>query len=178
MPTQQKVDQVNSIQGWIDKCTIAISTDHTGLNVTDMNLLRKSLRESGIEYRVIKNRLAHIAADNSTKPEIKEIVKGPTGIAFGYDDPLAPAKVLSEFVKSTRSPLIIRGAVMGQSVLTADQVQALADLPSKEELLSRLLGQLNAPITSLLYVLNGPVQGLARVLSRRIETMPEEENAD
>ena len=67
---------------------------------------------------------------------------------------------------------------MGQSVLTADQVQALADLPSKEELVSRLLGQLNAPITSLLYVLNGPVQGLARVLSRRIESMPKEENTD
>ena len=178
MPTQEKVDQVNSIQGWIDKCTIAISTDHTGLNVTDMNLLRSSIRENGIEYRVIKNRLAHIAADNSTKPEFKEIVTGPTGIAFGYDDPLAPAKILSEFVKSTRSPLIIRGAVMGQSVLTADQVQALADLPSKEELVSRLLGQLNAPITSLLYVLSGPVQGLARVLSRRIESMPKEENTD
>lgn len=178
MPTQQKIDQVNAIQGWIDKCTIAISTDHTGLDVTDMNLLRKSLRESGIEYRVIKNRLALIAADNSTKPEIKEIVKGPTGIAFGYDDPLAPAKVLSEFVKSTRSPLTIRGAVIGQSVLTAEQVQALADIPSKEELISRFLGQLNAPITSLLYVLNGPVQSLARVLSRRIETMPKEENAE
>ena len=67
---------------------------------------------------------------------------------------------------------------MGQSVLTAEQVQALADLPSKEELMSRFLGQLNAPITSLLYVLNGPVQSLARVISRRIETMPKEENAE
>lgn len=178
MPTQQKVDQVNSIRDWIDRCTIAISTDHTGLSVNDMNQLRKSLRESGIEYRVIKNRLALIAAGNSTKPQIKEIVKGPTGIAFGYDNPLAPAKVLYEFVKSTRSSLTIRGAVMGQSVLSSEQVQALADLPPKEELLSRLLGQMSAPISGLLYVLNGPIQSLARVLSRRIETIPQEENAD
>ena len=140
MPTQQKVDQVNSIQGWIDKCTIAISTDHTGLNVTDMNLLRRSLRENGIEYRVIKNRLAHIAADNSTKPEFKEIVTGPTGIAFGYDDPTIVAKALASYVERTGSPLNIYGAVVGDTeTYTKKDVESMAKLPPKPDLIAKMV---------------------------------------
>lgn len=175
MPTQQNLDRVDAIRDWIDRCTIAIATDYTGLSVTDMTSLRKALRDNGIEYRVIKNTLALLAADGSTKPDVKQIVEGPTALAFGYDDPLAAAKVLTDFVRVNRSALKVRGGVMGERVLTTQEIVALADLPSKDELMARLLGQLNAPITGLVYVLSAPLAGLARVLQRHVESMPQTE---
>ncbi|MDA1347713.1 MAG: 50S ribosomal protein L10 [Chloroflexi bacterium] len=175
MPTQQNLDRVDAIRDWIDRCTIAISTDYTGLSVADMTSLRKALRASGIEYRVIKNTLALLAADGSTKPDVKQIVEGPTALAFGYDDPLVAAKVLTDFVRVNRSVLKVRGGVMGERVLTAQNIAALAALPSKEQLLARLLRQLNAPMTGLVYVLSAPIAGLARVLRRHAESMPQAE---
>lgn len=175
MPTQQNLDRVDAIRDWIDRCTIAIATDYTGLSVADMTSLRKALRDNGIEYRVIKNTLALLAADGSTKPDVKQIVEGPTALAFGYDDPLAAAKVLTDFVRVNRSALKVRGGVMGERVLTTQEIVALADLPSKDELMARLLGQLNAPITGLVYVLSAPLAGLARVLQRHVESMPQTE---
>ena len=175
MPTQQNLDRVDAIRDWIDRCTIAISTDYTGLSVADMTSLRRALRESGIEYRVIKNTLALLAADGSTKPDVKQIVEGPTALAFGYDDPLAAAKVLTDFVRVNRSALKVRGGVMGERVLTTQEIAALAALPSKEELMARLLGQLNAPMTGLVYVLSAPLAGLARLLQRHVESMPQAE---
>ena len=175
MPTQQNLDRVDAIRDWIDRCTIAIATDYTGLSVADMTSLRKALRDNGIEYRVIKNTLALLAADGSTKPDVKQIVEGPTALAFGYDDPLAAAKVLIDFVRVNRSALKVRGGVMGERVLTTQEIVALAALPSKDELMARLLGQLNAPITGLVYVLSAPLAGLARVLQRHVESMPQTE---
>ena len=175
MPTQAKREQVAAIRDWIERCSITIATDYTGLDVAEMTSLRRALRESGVEYRVVKNSLAHLAADGSGKPEVKGIVEGPTALAFGYDDPLVPAKALMGFINANRSQLKVRGGVMGESVLTAEQVSELAALPSKEELVARLLGQLNGPIASLAYVLNAPIGGLARVLHRRVE---QEQGAD
>jgi len=175
LPTQQNLNKVDAIRDWINRCTIAIATDYTGLSVADMTSLRKALRDSGIEYRVIKNTLALLAADGSTKPDVKQIVEGPTALAFGYDDPLAAAKVLTDFVRVNRSALKVRGGVMGERVLTTQEIVALADLPSKDELMARLLGQLNAPITGLVYVLSAPLAGLARVLQRHVESMPQTE---
>jgi large subunit ribosomal protein L10 len=169
LPTQAKREQVEAIRDWIERCSITIATDYTGLDVAEMTSLRRALRESGVEYRVVKNTLAHLAADGSGKPEVKGIVEGPTALAFGYDDPLVPAKVLVGFINANRSQLKVRGGVMGESVLTAEQISDLAALPPKEELLARLLGQLNGPIAALAYVLNAPVAGLARVLHRRVE---------
>ncbi len=169
MPTQEKRDKVAAIRDWIDRCSITIATDYTGLGVAEVTRLRRALRESGVEYRVVKNSLAQLAADGSNKPDVKKIVEGPTALAFGYDDPITPAKALVRFVNANRSRLRLRGGVMDGRVLTAEQVEALAAIPSKEELLARLMGQLNGPVTGLVYVLSAPIAGLARVLQRHVE---------
>ena len=103
-------------------------------------------------------------------PGVKEVVQGPTGIAFGYDDPIEPARAISEFVKTPRLPLQVRGAVMGDQTLTPAQVENLAQLPSKDQLISKLMAQIQGPITGLVYVLNAPIAALARVLQRAAET--------
>ena len=112
-----------------------------------------------------------LAAKDAGKESLTEVLENSTGLAIGYEDPLIVAKILDEYVKSTRSRLIVRSALMDGVIYNAAQVGALASLPSKEELLSRLLGQLQAPITQLASVLNGTIQGLAVVLQRRSEQL-------
>ena len=169
MPTEAKRAQVESIRELLESCTSVVSTDYTGLSVQSMTDLRRSLRGNGVGFRVVKNTLTHLAADAAGKPGMKEIVEGPTGIAFSFDDPVAPAKAIREFLRSSRSPITMRGGLLGEQVLTAAEVDRLADVPSKEELVARLMGQLLAPITGLAYVLDAPVASLARVLQRKIE---------
>ena len=177
MPTQRKIEAVEEMRKWMEECTIAISTDYTGLDVVAMTNLRRALREKGVHYRIVKNTLALLAADAAGRSEMKDLVEGPTGIAFGYGEPADPAKALSDFVRVSRSPLKVRGGLMGDRVLNASEVATLASLPPKDELVARLLGQLQAPMSGLVYVLNGPIAGLTRVLQRHVEDMGQEASA-
>ena len=170
VPTEAKRAQVESIRELLESCTAVVSTDYTGLSVQSMTELRRSLRGNGVGFRVVKNTLTHLAADAAGKPGMKEIVEGPTGIAFSLDDPVAPAKAIREFIRSSRSPMTIRGGLLGEQVLSASEVDRLADVPSRDQLIAQLMGQLMAPVTSLAYVLDAPVASLARVLQRKIDT--------
>ena len=171
MPTQDKIDQVARIKNWIDGSTIAISTDYTGMSVTNMTELRRALRENDVSYHIVKNTLALLAAKESDNPNIQEIIDGPTGLAFGYTDPVAPAKTLVEFIKSSRLPIKIKSGVMGERVLSEKEINDLAALPSKDELISKLIGQIQSPIVGLARVLDAPITGLARVLQGRVEQL-------
>ena len=173
MPTDRKVGEVERLRGLLETCTAAVAADHTGLKVGSMTALRKALRQRGVTFRVVKNNLFYLAAEAAGRPGVKEMVEGPTGIAFGFDDPVEPAKALADFVVSTRSPMVIKGGVLGERTLTQQEVAALAALPSKEQLVARLLGQLQGPITGLAYVLSAPVASLARVLQRQSEAAAE-----
>ena len=159
------------MSGWMSESSMVVAADYSGLGVGQMTALRAALREKGLEFKVVKNTLAYLAADAAERPAMKEIIQGPTGVAIGYGDPSEPAKALAEFIRENRSNLTIRGGVMGKAILTAAEVNRLATLPSREELIARLLGQLQAPVGGLVNVLNGPIAGLARVLQRRVETV-------
>ncbi len=172
MTTEKKEQAVKDFQSWLEGSTIVISTNYTGIAVGEMTELRRSLREKAVIYKVVKNTLAHIAADNAGETLLKEIIQGPSAVAFGYGEPTEPAKALSEFIKKN-SALSITGAVMDGQVLSAAQVEQLAELPSREQLLSNLLGQMQAPIAGLANVLNGPIIGLARVLQGQIDKSSE-----
>ena len=169
MPTDRKVKDVEEIQKLLETCTAAITADYTGLKVGAMTELRRSLRQRGVTFRVVKNTIVYLAADAAAKPAVKGIVQGPTGIAFGFEDPVEPAKALTEFIVSTRSPLKIMGGLLGDRALSAGEVASLAALPSRDQLVANLLGRLQAPVTGLAYVLSAPVASLARVIQRRIE---------
>ena len=164
MPTEKKIQSVERIKNWLQNATIVIATDPTGMGVSEMTDLRRTLRESGIEYRVIKNTLAHLAADAAGTPWVKEILEGPTGIVLGYGDASEPAKVLDGYIRANRSPLAVKKAAYEERVLSAEQVRILATLPPKDVLIAQLMGQLSAPIQGLAGVLNGPVGGFARAL--------------
>jgi large subunit ribosomal protein L10 len=169
VPTQEKIEEVEELKKKIGDCTIAISASYAGQTVASMTSMRRALRTKGVEFRVLKNTLAGIAADAVGKPALKGILKGPTGIAFGFGDPAEPAKLLTEYIRANRLPIEIRGGVLGSRALTTDEVRRLAELPPKNELVAKLLGQAQAPIAGFVYVLNAPLTALAIVLQRKVE---------
>ena len=165
MPTEAKAGVIEELKTYMEGCTIAISTDYSGLNVSDMNLLRTTLRNKDITYKVVKNTLFKRAADESDRPELKELVDQNTGIIFGYGDEQIPAKIISEFIKETGSELTINAGVVGTQILSADELDQLAKLPGKDELVAKLIGQLQGQLSGLVFVLNSPISGFARVLN-------------
>lgn len=169
MPTERKIESVEKIKDLIESCSVAISADHSGMGVEAMNHLRRSMREDNVVLKVVKNRLTYIAADNANSPLIKEIVQGPTALAFGFEDPVAPARALAQFMMNNRTTLSIRGGVLGDQILSEDEVSRLAALPPKDQLIGHVMGQILAPITSLAFVLSAPTAGLARVLQRIVD---------
>lgn len=122
-----------------------IIADYRGLNVAQVTQLRKSLREAGIEFVVLKNSLARRASANAELSALDEYLTGPTAIAFSKDDLVAPAKILTEFAKKN-DQLSVKGGVVEGRVVGYDQIKALAELPSRDGLLSMLLSVLQAPV--------------------------------
>ena len=129
MPTKAKEEAVELLKDKFERSSIVITTNYSGLPVSEMTELRRALREANVEYRIIKNTLAYIAADQAGKPAIKDVINGPTGVAFGYEDPLEPARALSGFIRTNRSSLAIMGGEMDGKPLTSDQVNQLATMP-------------------------------------------------
>ena len=172
MPTPRKIDRVTVLKEKLERCTIALTADYTGISVNEMVDLRRRMRAAGVEFTVVKNTLMELAADAAQRPQIKEIVQGPTVVAFGYDDPLDVAKAVAEYTRTARSTLAVRGAVLENGpVLPPADVNRLATLPSKPQLVANLMGQLQSPIQRLAGVLNGPLQNLGSLLQARVNQL-------
>lgn len=172
LPTQAKVDKVNELKEKLERCSIAIATNYTNIRVNEMTELRRRTREAGLEFFVIKNTLMSLAADAAHRPQFKDIMQGPTAVAFGYDDPISVAKTLHDYIRTTRSALTIQGAVMGSGpALQSPEVERLATLPPKDQMVALLLAQLQAPVYRLLNVLNGPLWNLGGLLQARIQQL-------
>ena len=122
-----------------------VVTDYRGLTVAEMNELRKQLREAGVEYKVLKNTLTRRATAETGLTELDQYLTGPTAIAFSTEDVVAPAKILYQFAKDHEA-LEIKGGIVEGKIVGLDAIKELADLPSREGLLSMLLSVLQAPI--------------------------------
>jgi len=150
---EQKQKIVEELNDKFKKSKVLIITDYKGLNVTTLNELRRKLRESDIEYRVVKNTLLARAADDTDVSKIKDSFKGPSAIAISYEDPVAPAKVLTKFAEENKK-LEIKIGVMGDRVLNLDDIKALSSLPAREVLLGQVLSAMNAVSTGLVSALS------------------------
>ena len=143
MRKEEKQQIAEDLRDRFSKVAIIVLTDYKGLNVTAMNDLRRKLRAEEIEYQVVKNTLLIRASEDNDVALIKDYFKGPNAIALSYDDPISPAKVLSQFAKEN-DKLEIKVGVMNGQVLDANAIRALAKLPSREVLLGQFLSALNA----------------------------------
>ncbi len=178
MPTERNAREIEVLTDKFSSASIVISTDFRGLGVRAMDRFRRALRKGSARYRITKNTLALIAADRAERPEIKEIVDGPSGYVMTEGDPAEAAKALMDHIRAERLDMTVRGAVLGSDVLDAARFETFAALPSREELMSRVLGQMNAPIAGLVTVLSGPVRALATVLQRHVDQIGGAEPSD
>ncbi len=148
----------------LKKAKVAVLTDYRGLKVSQIQELRGKLRGADVEYRVIKNTLARRAAEAAGYPALKDGLKGPVAIAFGYDDLSVASKLINEFVRTTRLKVEVVGGLVEGRVFSSDQVKQLADLPSREALIAQLLGTLQSPVSQLVGIMQTPLQQLLGVL--------------
>ncbi|MBM4445895.1 MAG: 50S ribosomal protein L10 [Chloroflexi bacterium] len=169
MLKEKKEQMIDELAGSLSRCTIAVATDYRGLTAKEMVQLRRRLTELGIEYRVIKNTLTLFAAERAGKKQLGALLTGPVAIAFGYDDVIKPAQVLREHIRSTGSVLKIKGGILGDRLLTAEDIANLATIPPKDVLVARLVGQLQAPLQALHNVLSAPLRGLLNVMQARVQ---------
>ncbi len=178
MPTPAKIERVAELKDKLERCSIALTAGYAGLPVNTMTDLRRRMRDAGVDFVVVKNTLANLAAVEAQVPQLREIVEGPTAIAFGYDDPVETARAVNDYIRATRAPLSIRGAILGVGpTLPPAEVERLAALPPRPQMLANLLGQIQSPIQRLLGVLNGPLQNLDGLLQARIRQLEEAEPA-
>lgn len=143
----------------------AVLTNQRGLSVAMDTKMRRKLREAGVEYRVVKNTMTRFAAHDAGIEGLDKYLEGPTAIALSVTDPVAPAKILSDFIRENRlQALEIKAGLVEGKVIDADGVKALASLPPRDVLIAQLLGTMQAPITGFVRVLNGVPSNLVYAL--------------
>ncbi|MDQ0091806.1 large subunit ribosomal protein L10 [Paenibacillus anaericanus] len=142
---QAKQEAVDVVTEKLRNSVTTVVADYRGLNVTQVTELRKQLREAGVEFQVLKNSLVRRATAAAELSELDEVLVGPTAVAFSTEDAVIPAKIINDFAKKNDA-LKIKGGVVEGKVVGVDQIKALADLPSRDGLLSMLLSVLQAPV--------------------------------
>lgn len=170
MNRTEKEEVIGELHAKMAKARAAIVAEPKGLDVETVTALRKKLRDNKVEYRVIKNTLAKRAAKGTTVEVVSDKFVGPTAIVMSYDDVVAPAKLLAEFMKD-RENFTIRAAVVEGKLVDAKGVAALAKLPGLNELRAQILGMITQPATKIARIVGTPGQQLARVLGARKEQL-------
>ena len=173
MPTQAKTESVLALKERLGAAKTAVLTEYRGLTVRQISDLRKQLKATAAEYRVVKNRLARLAVKDSPLDPLATHLTGPTGLVLTKQDPVGVARALQAFVRANPALTIKVGLVEGK-VLGAQELRALADLPSKEALRAQLVGAVQGPLSQLVSLLTAPHQELARVLEARSKSATEE----
>jgi large subunit ribosomal protein L10 len=177
LPTRQKVRTVAELTGQLSRARLVIVTDYRGLTVADLQTFRGNLRPSGGEFHIAKNTLTRIAAGNAGMEGLDPLLEGPSALVFAFEDPVQTAKAVTDFVRSSRV-LAVKGGVMGDRVVSAADVDAIATLPSREELQAKLLGMLVSPLSRTLGVLSGPSRSIVQVINARSESAAMAQAAD
>ena len=164
MNRTEKETFVTEFQELLGRAPVFYLTDFTGLDVKSLSKLRQSLRDSGAEYIVAKNRLVRLALKESELPDLGDALTGPTGFVFGFDDAVGPAKVLADFAKENKDRPALKLGVVDRKVIQPEQIIQLSKLPSREVLLAHLAGALQAPMDALAGALDAQLQEMVGLL--------------
>jgi large subunit ribosomal protein L10 len=162
---EEKNASIETLRDSLGSAKNAFVLGFTGLRVPDVTELRRQIRDSKSSYLVVKNTLAVRAIEGGALEPLKDHFSGPTAVAFNENSPVTLAKILTTFAK-TNAAISFKAAVVEGRAIPATQIQAIADLPTREQLVGRLLFMLQSPVRRLVTVLNGPVRNLASVLSQ------------
>jgi len=163
----QKRELVTTLKAVFEDTGSIVVAHYSGLSVADMTAFRAQMREAGAQVKVAKNRLAKLALEGTDVAHMADLFQGPTVIAYS-SDPVAAPKVAVDFAK-TNDKLVVLGGAMGTTNLKADDVKALASMPSLDELRAKIVGMISTPATRMAQVVQAPAGQVARVLSARAE---------
>ena len=159
-----KSEKIDAIKAKIEKAQVAIITEYNGLSVEDITKLRREIQKGGGDYMVTKNTLAKIAIKGTEYEALAEKLTGPIALAFGFEDPVSPAKAIAKFIKESKKGTMI-GAVLDGKLLTEAETKALAELPSKDELYAKMLGSINSPASGIANSINAVMSQLTRAMA-------------
>jgi len=173
VPNVAKADSIESLKRRLDGVQTAVLTEYRGLTVRQISDLRKQLKGVAAEYKVVKNRLARLAVKGGALDSLAPHLKGPNGVAFTRQDPVAVAKALQTFVRANPALTIKVGLVEGK-VLPPEALRSLAELPSREALRSQIVGAIEGPMAQLVRLLRAPMREIAYVLAERGKGAPAE----
>ncbi len=165
MPTEAKQATVAMLKDELSKAKTTIVADYRGLTVSDIQSVRRNLRGQGITYRVVKNRLAKIAAQEAGTGELNELLQGPSALAMGSGDEVTIARTFLDAIKPYRQ-VAVRGAVLNGKRVDGDAVARLATLPSRDVLLGQLAGGIASPLSSMASLLAAPLRNLGYALQQ------------
>lgn len=177
MPTVRKSETIEGLSELLDKSLLLVLTEYRGMSVAEVTDLRKQLRPAGAEYHVTKNTLLRIAAQRKGLPSDEALMSGPTAVTFVGDDLVGGAKAILNYAKTSKN-FVIKGGILQGQVIKANDLDDITKLPSKQELVSKMLGSLQSPVYGLVNVLaatprnlvnviNAPLRDLSIVLQQR-----------
>jgi large subunit ribosomal protein L10 len=172
MPTPAKTEKIEELTEKLSRATVAILVQTQGLNVKDMMELRNRMRTAKLEFQVTKNTLLRIATERNNMTEVdKNIFNGQTSVAFGYDDEVAAAKAVSDYVRTSKTA-VLKSAILGGRSLNADQVENLGKIPGgKLQMKAEVIGTVQGPLGSTYGLLTAPLRDLCYVLQAHAEQM-------
>lgn len=171
MIKEKKTQIIDQLEEKLTRSKIVIATSYQGITAKDMTTLRRAISDPAIDYQIVKNNLMRIAAQKAGKDLVMSIVNGPTAIIFGYDDVVKAAKSINQYIKASGLAITVNGALLGERALTSEEIVTLANLPSREVLISQVVTMLQAPFRGLHNTLNSPLYGLYNVLKARIQDL-------
>ncbi len=174
MPTPRKVAMLQEIKDGMARAVVAISADYRGLTVAQLTDLRRALRPANVEVKNVKNTLAAMAAEQAGRPEMAQLLDGPTALAFGYGDPVAPVKALMEHLRTRRMQIPIHGGWLEGKVLDRAEVESLATLPSREQLVANVVGTLQGPLYNFAGLLRASIRNFAGLVDSRARQLEEQ----
>ena len=160
-----KQEKIEAMKENFSKAKVAVVTEYRGLTVEEITKLRRNLQKENSDYMVTKNTLAKVASKGTQFEVLADTLKGPVAIAFGFQDEVAPAKILTKFIKEVKKGEII-GAVLDGKLLNAKETEVLANLPTKEELYAKMLGSINSPATGIVGAVNAVMSSLVRAMDQ------------
>ncbi len=164
MEKSEKVRLVEDLKDKLGRSDALFLAEYQGIKASDMDGVRKNLREASVDFKVVRNTLARRAIAGTELEAVSESLKGPTALIFSYKDAAAAAKVLTQFSKEQPKLKLLVGA-LGKKIISADEIKGLAELPSRDELLGKMLGSLKSPTAGLVMVLSGVPRKLVYALS-------------
>lgn len=160
-----KQERVTDLKDQFARSKLAVVSDYRGLTVKEMTELRRRIQAAGGDYTVAKNTLIRRAlADKDGGAQIEQFLKGPTALLVGYEDPVGPVKALMEYLKETKKEMDIRGGILEGRAVTNKDLQQIATLPSREEMVAKLMGSMQSPAQGVVITLSGVARNLAYAL--------------